>query len=532
MRAVLLCVLSLVATLALGRSAVAAQQNDVAPDPGSRLALVIGNANYPAAGAPLAPAVKNARAIADELGHDGFSVDLREDLGEEAMRRAIASFSAKIKPGSAALLFFSGYGAEVKGKSYIFPIDAEIWNETDVRTRGVDIEQILGGMESAGAKVKIMVLDASRRNPFERRFRTFSSGLGALTGPPGSLIISAAETGKVIKDPEGDGGVFIGDLVKEMRTPDLSAEDVFRQTRIGVSRATKNEQAPYVWSSLKADFFFNLPKGGDAASRTPDLPQLAGTGLPDKAEVPVGPPPADLKPGSLFRDCAACPEVVIAPAGEFNMGSADFETEQPVHSVVIGKPFAIGRNEITYEQWDACVAEGGCGGWRPDDHGRGRTNLPVSDVSWTDARAYLDWLSGKSGHAYRLPSEAEWEYAARAGSTADYWWGDAAGTGHANCRGCGGDGRASPVGSYAPNGFGLYDVAGNIAEWVEDCWNDTYAGAPRDGAAKETGFCKQRVVRGGSFDAGSRFVRSASRFLNQAGLRYYTNGFRVVRDLP
>jgi formylglycine-generating enzyme required for sulfatase activity len=214
------------------------------------------------------------------------------------------------------------------------------------------------------------------------------------------------------------------------------------------------------------------------------------------------------------------------------MGSEDFETEQPVHTVVIPKPFAIGRNEVTYAQWDACLADGCCGGWRPDDHGGDRTNLPVSDVSWIDAHSYLDWLSGKSGHRYRLPSEAEWEYAARGGSATPYWWGDTAGTGHANCRGCGGDGRSSPIGAYPPNGFGLHDVAGNVAEWVEDCWNDTYAAAPRDGAAKVTGVCKQRVVRGGSFDTGPRYVRSASRFLNQAGLRYYTNGFRVARDLP
>ncbi|SFK78190.1 SUMF1/EgtB/PvdO family nonheme iron enzyme [Methylocapsa palsarum] len=531
MRVVLLRLLGGVASLILSLNIAGAQHTEGSPDSGPRLALVIGNSAYAAAGAPLATPIKNARMIAEELRHDGFSVDLRENLGEEAMRNAIASLSAKIKPAATALFFFSGYGVAVKGRSYLIPVDAEIWNEADVETRGVGVEQILGGMESAGAKVEILVLDASRRNPFERRFRTFSSGLGGLAGPPGSLIIAAAETGKVIKDPEGDGGVFIGELVKEMRTPGLSAEDVFRQTRIGVLRATRNEQAPYVWSSLKADFSFDAPNGKSAKAG-----QATGMISPQRAEVPVGPPPDDLKPGSVFRDCAACPEVVIAPAGEFNMGSEEFGAEQPVHLVVIPKPFAIGREEVTYAQWDACVDDGGCGGWRPDDHGRDRTNLqtnlPVSEVSWTDARAYLEWLSGKSGRAYRLPSEAEWEYAARAGSATAYWWGDATGTGHANCRGCGGDGRVSPVDSYQPNGFGLYDVAGNVAEWVEDCWNDSYADAPRDGAAYETGSCKQRVVRGGSFDTGPRYVRSASRFLTEAGLRYYTNGFRVVRDLP
>jgi formylglycine-generating enzyme required for sulfatase activity len=224
--------------------------------------------------------------------------------------------------------------------------------------------------------------------------------------------------------------------------------------------------------------------------------------------------------------------MVVVPEGEFKMGSGDSPYEKPEHRVVIAKPFAIGRREITFDEWDACFAAGGCK-YRPDDHGWGRGNRPVIDVSWDDAKVFVTWLSGKTGKSYRLPSEAEWEYAARAGTTSPYWWGRPPGPGHANCEDCGGTPtrQTMPVGTYRPNGFGLYDVAGNAAEWVEDCWNDTYRGAPMDGSAWTSGQCRQRVLRGGSFSSKANLIRSSSRFRYDQDVRYYANGFRVARDL-
>jgi len=533
MRAFLLSVLSLVAGFALILSFAGAQPRDEALRSGPRPALLIGNANYSSASLPLTLPIKNARSLADELRRDGFAVDLRENLGKTDMRRAIETFSAHIQPGAPALFFFSGYGIQAKGRSYLIPIDADIWTEADVRAQGIAVDEVLAAMETAGAKAKLVILDASRRNPFERRFRSLSAGLSLIDPPPDALVISSAAPGKVINDAEGDSSIFVGELLKEMRAPDLSADEVFNRAKFGVSRATNGEQVPFVASSLAEEVF--LAPAGNPDQRA--FRQGPGAGPKSKpsngAPVSIGPPAGGLKAGAVFRDGAECPEVVVAPAGEFAMGSEDFDTEKPVHSVVIAKPFAVGRGEVTFAQWDACVADGGCGGWRPDDHGRGRTNLPVSEVSWSDARAFVDWLGRKCGHPYRLPSEAEWEYVARAGTTTAFWWGDEVESGHANCRGCGAGGRRpSPVGSYPANGFGLVDTAGNIAEWVEDCWNESYDGAPGDGGARETGLCKQRVVRGGSFDAGARYVRSASRFLYDAETRYYTNGFRVVRDLP
>jgi formylglycine-generating enzyme required for sulfatase activity len=237
-------------------------------------------------------------------------------------------------------------------------------------------------------------------------------------------------------------------------------------------------------------------------------------------------------PGELFRDCPDCPELVIVPSGEFDMGSNANPTEQPVHQVSIRKYFAIGRREVTFAKWDRCVAASGCK-FSPPDQGWGRGDRPVTNVSWDDAEEFVVWLSKTAGKTYRLPTEAEWEYAARGGSTTPYWWGKDVGTGHARCTECGGSesGSTVPVGSFRPNAFGLYDTAGNAAEWVEDCWNLSYRGAPNDGSAWTSGDCSLRVLRGGSFGDKAIAVRSSARFRYDEDVRYYANGFRVARDL-
>jgi formylglycine-generating enzyme required for sulfatase activity len=239
-----------------------------------------------------------------------------------------------------------------------------------------------------------------------------------------------------------------------------------------------------------------------------------------------------LKPGEVFRDCPDCAEMVVVPAGEFEMGSTETPAEAPQHHVVVAAPFAIGRREVTFAEWDLCAAEGACK-YSPSDHGWGRGARPVIDVSWDDLKEFIAWLSQKTGHAYRLPSEAEWEYAARAGSTSAFWWGRDVGVGHAKCDDCGGDAgrQTAPTGSFRPNPFGLYDTTGNAAEWVQDCWNLSYRGAPLDGSAWTRGDCSLRVLRGGSFANKASAGRSASRFRYDEDIRYYANGFRVARDL-
>jgi formylglycine-generating enzyme required for sulfatase activity len=240
--------------------------------------------------------------------------------------------------------------------------------------------------------------------------------------------------------------------------------------------------------------------------------------------------------GARLRDCPECPEMTVVPAGRFTMGTpanerGRDEAEGPQHDVSVGA-FMLGVHPVTFEEWDACVAAGGCNGYLPDDQDWGRARHPVITASWDDAQSYVRWLSERTGRNYRLPSEAEWEYAARAGTTTVYWWGDEIGYGHANCTDCGGqwDGQQTqPVGSFPANPFGLHDMLGNVWQWVEDCWNDGYLGAPDDGSAWTIGNCRARVIRGGGWDNNQFSLRSGGRLWAFSGQRSIDIGFRVAR---
>jgi formylglycine-generating enzyme required for sulfatase activity len=248
-----------------------------------------------------------------------------------------------------------------------------------------------------------------------------------------------------------------------------------------------------------------------------------------------------LKPLASFRECAKdCPEMIVIPAGSFMMGSPATEKgryydEGPQHKVTIAKPFAISKYEVRFADWDACVSVGGCPQGGAGDAGWGRGTQPVIYVSWDDAQAYVAWLSRMTGKAYRLLTEAEWEYAARAGTTTAYSWDDdIKKDGKANCNGCGSqwDGRRpAPVGSFAPNAFGLHDMHGNVREWVEDCYHDNYSGAPTDGAPWTGGADCSLVVRGGSWGDLPQDLRSARRLWTSSVDRYAYRGFRVGRTL-
>ena len=242
--------------------------------------------------------------------------------------------------------------------------------------------------------------------------------------------------------------------------------------------------------------------------------------------------------GETFWECDVCPEMVVVPAGNFRMGSPSREkgsdgNEGPVHRVKIAEPFAAGVREVTFAEWDACVSAGGCGGYRPNDKGWGRGNRPVINVNWHDAQAYVGWLSRKTGAEYRLLSEAEWEYAARAGTMTRYFWGDNVGRNRANCGSRCRDSfpNTAPVESFPANAWGLRDMHGNVWEWVDDCWNESYAGAPSDGSVWESGDCDKGVLRGGSWDDKPRGLRSANRLWLEAWDRLDVIGFRVARTL-
>jgi formylglycine-generating enzyme required for sulfatase activity len=239
-----------------------------------------------------------------------------------------------------------------------------------------------------------------------------------------------------------------------------------------------------------------------------------------------------LRPGDRFQECASCPEMVVVPAGEFIMGSDDFENEKPAHRVTIDRPFAIGRFSVTFDEWDTCVMRHGCPDNLGANYGRGRQ--PVINVNWNEAQQYVTWLSKLTGKTYRLLSEAEWEFAARANTTTRFAFGDddAVAGDYAWFERNSGQ-KAHPVGEKKPNAFGLYDMHGNVWQWVEDCYHKTYQGAPADGSVWTTDCEEDRVIRGGSWYSGQDSLRSANRSRSSPDNRsnYLGLGFRVGRTL-
>ena len=248
--------------------------------------------------------------------------------------------------------------------------------------------------------------------------------------------------------------------------------------------------------------------------------------------------------GRVFRDCPECPEMVVVPSGSFMMGSPANEAgrsddEGPQRRVTIAKPFAVGKFEVTFAEWDACVSAGGCK--HKPETSWGRFRQPVMNVSWDDTKSYTAWLSSKTGKTYRLLTESEWEYAARAGTTTPFATGPTIGTEQANYNGnftygAGKNGqyrqKTVDAGSFPPNAFGLHDMHGNVWEWVEDCYKDSYAGAAVDGSAVTSADCSRRVVRGGSWDNYPLNLRSANRKRITTVIRSDDLGFRVGRTLP
>ncbi len=301
---------------------------------------------------------------------------------------------------------------------------------------------------------------------------------------------------------------------------------------------------------------FNLAKpAADLFRASATLRALESAAAPAAPAAAVAvssasPEPASRRAGDVFRDrftsgSGEGPEMVVLPSGSFTMGSPASEAgrdadEGPQRSVRIGYALAVGKYEVTWAEWEACVADGECGGHRPSDQGWGKGTRPVINVSWDDAQSYVQWLSRKTGQRYRLLSEAEWEYAARAGTTTPFHTGATISTGQANydgnyTYGSGVKGeyrqRTTPVGSFPANAFGLHDMHGNVWEWTQDCWNGSYTGGPTDGSAWTTGDCTRRVRRGGSWFSSPLFLRSAGRSWYITSNRISNTGFRVARTL-
>ena len=249
-----------------------------------------------------------------------------------------------------------------------------------------------------------------------------------------------------------------------------------------------------------------------------------------RPEAPVAGPAGSV---ATMKDCDVCPVMVALSPRPFTMGSNNSDpSERPAHKVALHAPFAIGKHEVTVGQWNQCVRASVCPAM--PSLGNVPDNLPMRDISWDEAQLYLKWLGTVSGKPYRLPTEAEWEYAARGGTATRYWWGNEMKGGNSSCEGCGEPWNAErppPAGSFRANPFGLNDMNGSVWEWVQDCWHSTYKGAPADGSAWVDGSCQARVIRGGSWRENGSYMLSTTRFKYDASVRQSQNGFRAARSL-
>ncbi|MGX5735007.1 SUMF1/EgtB/PvdO family nonheme iron enzyme [Bosea thiooxidans] len=554
--------------------------------PPARVALVVANGAYPQAGIP--GAIQDGRVVAATLREGGFDVVLVEDAGRTELRQAIATFAGKLKRGAEAVVFYTGHALQQRSRNFLIPVPPQ-----KAEQDAVDLDELIDPLIIARPASAFIFIDASRDNPWqptgrgllaveplERIAVMFSAAPGRTVADTGARASRSVEEWlKAIRTPNLDMAAAakrtqdaVARATRRGQQPWLSSEPpaglvvtrpaAVAQNNRAVIPPLEGKGAPpdayelAFWETIRnsesaAEYraYLDAYPNGRFASLARAREQLYRAKPPSSAPPPAAtavvtspPAPAAAPPASsagpatptgpaMLRDCNGCPEIAAIPAGSFQMGSNElYEFEKPVHPVTV-RAFYLGTHEVTYEEWDLCVDQGGCS-YRPDDRGLGRGKRPVADIHWNDANAYLAWLSARTGKRYRLPTESEWEYAARAGTTSIYPWGEAMAKDRANCNGCTDQPRRATVaaGQFPPNGFGLYDMAGNAAEWVADCWSENYRAAPRDGGAYSVPACRERVLRGGSFNNDPRYLRSAARFKYDADVRFYTNGFRVARE--
>ena len=508
-----------------------AQTRDLYLSTAKRKALVIGNDAYVTA-PPLRNAVNDARGLGARLRQLGFKVTVVTDAGEEEMDRAVRQFTGSIEPGDVAFFHFSGHGVQIQGDNYLIPVDFAETDEVGARYHSYSATELHDRIASKGAALKILTLDACRNN----RFRSSSGGAQGLSamaiGAEGSYLALATAPGRVADDnPDGENGLFTGALLEALDEEGLELDQVFRKVRAAVSNASGGNQLPWTSSSVTGEFYF-VPREGDApsppgaVSRPSQQPiQTARLEMPPRRS-PVVEAPRSRRAGDIATaNLNGVPmEFAWIPPGEFEMGCSTGDgqcdgDEKPQHRVRITKGFEMGRYEVTQSQWEAVM------GNNPSNF-QG-ASLPVERVSWEDAQQFLTKLNAKGdGFRYRLPTEAEWEYAARAGSTEKQY-------GKLDEIGWHGGNSAQetqPVGRKAPNSWGLHDMLGNVLEWRQDWYSGSYYGASpgADPAGPTRG--EGRTLRGGSWLGDSRNLRASVRDPLRPSVRHSIFGFRCVRE--
>lgn len=491
-----------------------------------RVALVIGNADYTQQKDRLRNPLNDAQDMYAKLQTIGFAkadIVYRENLTQRSIDQALVEFEKKLGGDTVALVYYAGHGMAVNGKNYLPAVDADIQTESQVARQSISVSELMDLLERGRSRVNLMFLDACRDNPFGRGFRSASRGMTKESPPEGTWVAYSTKYGDVADDGPGRNGLFTERLLAHIGTPGLSVDQMFRLVANDVVDRTRNSpkrQRPWPEGWLSSEFYL-----------------VPGAVVPSPRSIePVVPVVAQT--GQTIKDCADCPELVLLPKGSFVMGSPDSEPERenyegPQRTVKIDYTLAVGRYEITQGQWKAVM------GSNPSNFSACGDTCPVENVSWDMAQEYLKKLNAKSGQQYRLLSEAEWEYAARAGTKTPFHTGKTITPLLANFDGnftYNGSAKGvfrkttTKVGSFDANVFGLHDMHGNVWEWVEDVWHDNYTGAPTDGSAwKVGGDAARRVLRGGSWYYDPRILRSAFRYGLAPDGRGVNSGFRIAR---
>jgi formylglycine-generating enzyme required for sulfatase activity len=556
-----------------------------------RVALVIGNDQYrhvPRLANPTNDARLIAETLMS-VGFTLIGSKAQLDLDKAAFDRVVQEFGTMIQGAGVALFYYAGHGLQVRGTNYLVPVSANPTREADVDFQLFNVDLVLRQMEGAGTRLNFLILDACRNNPFAGRgLRAAVGGLAQMQAPEGTLIAYATQPGNVALDGTDGHSPYTSALASAVRKPGLDVFAVFNETGLDVKQRTGGAQQPWVSSSpIAGQFYFTgapdqQPTGGNGDAveiafwnsvkdaKTPDAVQaylqqypkgkfasLATLKLKELTEPPtpapsppvpetpsrptppsssggtqvaVGVYPQPPEASKTLRNRIGM-EFILIPAGEFQMGSNDKDAsddeepahgdEKPVHTVRITQPFYLGKYEVTQDQWQAVMGNN-------PSYFKGKANRPVDSVSWEDVQEFIRRLNSQEGGAtYRLPTEAEWEYAARAGTTTRWSFGDdASHLGRYAWYNENADGETHPVGQLQPNPWGLYDMHGNVWEWVQDWYGEYASGTAVDPMGPSSG--PNRVNRGGSFYYPARDCRSAGRGSFAHGTRYAYFGFRLL----
>ena len=498
-----------------------------------RVALVIGNSNYRSS--PLKNPANDAHAMASSLRRLGFDVDEKTDLGYIEMNKSIENFGKKLRNGGVGLFYYAGHGMQVNGANYLIPVDGQIEDENEVRFKAVDAGLVLAKMEQAKSDVNLVVLDACRDNPFSRSFRSISHGLASMDAPSGTFIAYATAPGKTAADGTGKNGLYTAELVKVLETPGIPLEQVFKRTLKAVREKSGNKQTPWVASNLEGEFYFIQPSSMTDLQSSDYRPHLIA---PVQAAAPVQLKQVvsrDELPESASRgltDPITGMQFIKVPSGCFRMGDTSengSKDESPAHEVCLDE-FAIGKFEVTQGQWKQVM------GNNPSEFSSCGDDCPVEMVRYFDVKEFINKLNSLSNRNYRLPTEAEWEYACRsAGKNETYCGGDISDTvGWIYSS----EGKTHVVGQKKSNELLIYDMSGNVSEWVQDRYNSKYYETSQRNNPEGPTSGSDRVYRGGSFKGDllnkDKYggMRATSR--NKQGTSYLASdlGFRLVSPTP